>query len=99
MGGPGSGRRKKGELLDKDTDEFVRQALQLGERAAPRAMQNVVDRGEKGELSPSLKLLGMVGAQAPARVNVSGTVAHLVMSPEQYALLNEAVDVEWKQIE
>ena len=98
MGGKGSGLRRRDEDTAKETHEFVREALRHAERAAPRIMKLMIARADKGEIVAQREVLDRGLGKATQRVDVSGTVAHLVLTPEQYALLSEAVDVEWKQI-
>lgn len=79
MGGPGSGRHRQGEPERDETKEFIREALRLAERAAPEAMQCVIDRMRKGELVAAREVLdrGLGKATSKVDVNVQGTVLHL----------------------
>ena len=98
MGGAGSGRRKPG-VKTEDEKEPIREALQLAERAAPRIMQKVIDQADTGVKWAQEIVLDRGLGKPTAKLDVSGTVTHLVLSAEQYALLTHAAEAEMLNLE
>ena len=98
MGGPGSGRHKSGVPVE-DQKEPIREALQLAERAAPRIMQHVIAQADAGLKWAQCEVLDRGLGKATTRVDVTGTVTHLVLSAEQYALLTHAAEAEMLNLE
>jgi len=84
MGGVGSGRRRIGEPQTDDTKSFIREALGLAERAAPEAMQCVIDRMRKGELVAAREVLDRGLGKATSKVDVSVQGQVLVLTAEDY---------------
>ena len=99
MGGPGSGPNRIGVAKREETQSFVREALQLAERAAPEIMELVVDRAKNGDFHAQREVLDRGLGKPTAKLDVSGTVTHLVLSAEQYALLTHAAEAEMLNLE
>ena len=98
MGGPGSGRRRNGEEHEDEASVAKREAVLLAARASPELVQILIEKGKTGSLVAINSVLDRGMGKPASSLEISGSVTHLVLTPEQYALLSDAVDTEWKQI-
>ena len=96
MGGPGSGIRRSADTVSKDA---ITEAVRLAERAAPRIMQKVIDQADTGVKWAQEIVLDRGLGKPTAKLDVTGTVTHLVLSAEQYALLTHAAEAEMLNLE